>query len=555
MAAIRFARVPQLGGIAKMPSIARRGAGHDAPMVFQDSLLAALRAAAAERPEHESLRVSGESFSRHMTLHRVEAAARGFLALGIQPGDRVGIMCGNRPETVWAWLGANAAGAIDVPFNAEARGRLLDYFVRDAAPRVLVGTEDYLLVLAQTITVDPEFVVCIGEHASQPFGDRVTHLAFDELMRLGEASDEMLPDPSPDATATIMYTSGTTGPSKGVMLPQRYYPAQGAHAAEVMRLGDDEVVYCAQPLFHIDARGFLATTWHAGGTAALGQRFSPSRFWDEIREHGATVFGTIGTMLWLLHKQPPRPDDRDIPARLAMCSSTPGEILREVEQRFGIDIIEAYGMTECLLIASAPVGETVPGRIGKPLPQVAVQVVDDHDATVRAGEIGELVYRPRAHSAMTQGYWVKPEATVEAWRNLWFHTGDLVREHPDGYLEFVGRKKDSIRRRGENVSAWEVEQALVAHPGVLEAAAIGVPSEVGEEDVAVLVVAAPDHTIEAGELVEFVARDLPRFAVPRYVEFVDSLPKTPSERIEKGKVRERGITSAAWDANLALGRR
>jgi crotonobetaine/carnitine-CoA ligase len=154
-----------------------------------------------------------------------------------------------------------------------------------------------------------------------------------------------------------------------------------------------------------------------------------------------------------------------------------------------------------------------------------------------------------------QGYWNKPAATVEAWRNLWFHTGDLVREHDDGTLEYIGRKKDSIRRRGENVSAWEVEQAVVAHSDVLEAAAIGVPSEVGEEDVAVLVVPRPGTSPDPAELVTFVAKDLPRFAVPRYVEIVDSLPKTPSERIEKGKVRERGITPAAWDAEMELGRR
>jgi crotonobetaine/carnitine-CoA ligase len=171
------------------------------------------------------------------------------------------------------------------------------------------------------------------------------------------------------------------------------------------------------------------------------------------------------------------------------------------------------------------------------------------------GQIGELVYRPKEQFAITQGYWNKPEATVDAWRNLWFHTGDLVREHPDGMFEYIGRKKDSIRRRGENVSAWEVEQACVNHPSVLDVAAIGVPSEVGEEDVAVIVVPIPGSMLDPADLIEFVSQDLPRFAVPRYVEIVDGLPKGPSERVEKGKVRERGITAAAWDAQVALGRR
>ncbi|MFG2446646.1 AMP-binding protein [Nocardia fluminea] len=524
-------------------------------MAIHDSLLTTLRAAADERPDHECLRLSGQSFTWRQTLEAVEAAGRGFRALGIAAGERIGIMSDNRPETVWAWLGANAAGAVDVPLNAAARGRLLDYFVRDASPRVLIGTVEYLTILAESITVDPEYVICIDARSARPFGDRAKHLTFERLIVLGMDHSEELPASRPDATATIMYTSGTTGPSKGVVLPQRYYPAQGARAAAIAQLGEDDVVYCVQPLFHIDARAFLAMSWHAGGVAVLGRRFSPSRFWDEIREHGATVFGTIGTMLWLLHKQPPRPDDRDIPARLAVCSSTPGEILRDMEDRFGIDIIEAYGMTECLLITAAPPGSTVAGRIGKPIPEVEVRVLDDRDAPVSVGEIGELVFRPREHASMMQGYWSKPEATVEAWRNLWFHTGDLVCEHPDGYLEYIGRKKDAIRRRGENVSAWEVEQAVVAHPQVLEAAAIGVPSEVGEEDVAVLVVTVSGQTVDPAALVAFLAQDLPRFAVPRYVEFVDSLPKTPSERVEKGKVRERGITAAAWDADVALGHR
>ncbi|MFB7161061.1 AMP-binding protein [Streptomyces sp. NPDC056242] len=523
-------------------------------MPSQDSILSVIRTSAAEDPDREYLRIGGRSFTRQETLDHVERVGRGLRALGVEPGDRVGVMCDNRPETLFIWLGVNAARAIDVPFNAEARGRLLDYFVHDARPQVLVGTEDYLRILADTITDDPEYVVCVGEAGGTPFGDRARQLGFDELVALGADSAEELPTPRASDTATIMYTSGTTGPSKGVVLPQRYYPAQGEHAVNLMGVGADDVVLCVQPLFHIDARAFLATTWVAGGVVVIGQRFSVTGFWDEVREHDATVFSTIGTMLWMLFKQEPRADDNNLPARLAICSSTPGEILHDFERRFGVDLIEAYGMTECVLITSAPAGDTVPGRIGKVVPELDARLVDDTDMPVAPGEVGELVCRPREPFSMMQGYWGKPEATLEAWRNLWFHTGDLVREHPDG-LEYIGRRKDSIRRRGENVSAWEVEEAVAAHPQVLEVAAIGVPSEVGEEDVAVLVVPLPGQDLAPEELVEFVAKDLPRFAVPRYVEFVDRLPKTPSERIEKAKVRERGITAAAWDANVALGRR
>lgn len=523
-------------------------------MAIHDSLLVTLRKAAAERPDHEFLRVTGTPFTCHEVLAHVEDTARGLRELGIEPGDRVGVMCDNRPETLWSWLGANAARAIDVPFNAEARGRLLEYFVQDAAPKVLIGSEEYLRILADTISEPPEVVVVIGEHDTRPFGDRARQVTFDELLALGRESAIELPAPLPSDIATIMYTSGTTGPSKGVMLPQRYYPGNAANIVRLMQVRSDDVVLCVQPLFHIDARAFLTTAWAAGATAVVGRRFSVSQFWNEVRDNGATIFATIGTMLWMLHKQAPQPDDADLPARLAICSSTPGEILRDFEKRFGVDVIEAYGMTECILLASAPAGSTVPGRVGRPIPEVEVQLVDEYDVPVAVGDVGEFVYRPREPFTMMQGYWAKPAETAEAWRNLWFHTGDLMREHPDG-LEYIGRRKDSIRRRGENVSAWEVEQACTLHPQVLEVAAIGVPSEVGEEDVAVLVVPAAGVTLDPADLVEFVAKDLPRFAVPRYVELVESLPKTPSERVEKGKVRERGITTAAWDATVVLGGR
>lgn len=523
-------------------------------MFSHDSLLALLRAAADEAPDREHTRIGGRPYSRRQTLDEVEAVARGLRSLGIAAGDRVAIMCDNRPEVLFAWLGTNAARAIDVPLNSEARGRLLAYLVQDAGPRVLIGTIDYLTVLADTVIAAPEYVVCIGDASSTPFGERATQLRYDELVALGSDDLEPLSAPGRDDIATIMYTSGTTGPSKGVMLAQRYYTAQAEHAVSVMGVRKDDVVLCVQPLFHIDARAFVATTWVAGGTAVVGQRFSVTRFWDEVREHGATVFSTIGTMLWMLIKQEPRPDDGDLPARLAICSSTPREILHDFEKRFGVDLIEAYGMTECVLITSSTPGATVPGRIGEPIPEIEVQLVDDHDRPVEQGTTGELVFRPRQPYEAMQGYWGNPEATVEAWRNLWFHTGDLACQHPDG-IEYVGRKKDSIRRRGENISAWEVEEVLAAHPHVRDVAAIGVASEVGEEDVAVLVVPASGQVIDPAELVAFAARDLPRFAVPRYVEVVDSLPKTPSERVEKSKVRERGITAAAWDANVALGSR
>lgn len=521
---------------------------------LENSALALLRSAAADAPDGEFVRIAGEAFTFGETLERVEAVARGLLELGLQPGDRVALMTRNVPGALWSWLGAGAARLIDVPLNSEARGKLLAYFFEDAEPRVLIGDEEHLRILAEAIEVAPEIVIRL-DGDDRPFGDRARQLTIDELLALGRESDLTLEEPRPDDTATIMFTSGTTGPSKGVMLPQGHYPAIGTLYAWNAGLQTDDVFYTVQPLFHIDARTYVLGALRQRATVALGARFSVSRFWDEVREHDATLVGFIGTMMWLLFKAEPRPGDREHRVRGGTCSSAPYEILAEFEERFGIEANEGYGMTESVMISGNPPHELAPGKVGRAAPHLAVSIRDEDDRPLPPGEVGEICFRPLVSHTTTQGYWRKPAATVEAWRNLWFHTGDFGKEDADGQLEYIGRKKDSIRRRGENISAWEVEQAISAHPDILEAAAIGIPSEVGEEDVAVLLVAAAGRAPDPVTLIEFVERDLPSFAVPRYIEFVEGLPKTPSERVAKGQVRERGITASAWDANQALNRR
>jgi crotonobetaine/carnitine-CoA ligase len=287
----------------------------------------------------------------------------------------------------------------------------------------------------------------------------------------------------------------------------------------------------------------------SGGRLSLGRRFSVRNFWDEVRASDATYFSYLGTMLSLLYAAPPRDDDRDHPARIGCGAGVPPAIHLDFERRFGVRLVEMYGMTEALGIAMSSVDHHRIGSVGKPTPELDVQLVDADDSPVPTGEVGELVLRPREPNTVMSGYWGKPEATVAAWRNLWFHTGDRMRADADGFLYYVGRLKDSIRRRGENVSAWEVELALCRHPDVLEAAAIGVASELGEEDVAALVVPRDGQTIDPRALHAFLQNDLPRFAVPRYIEVVDELVKTPTERINKDAVRARGLTEQAWDAD------
>jgi crotonobetaine/carnitine-CoA ligase len=304
-------------------------------------------------------------------------------------------------------------------------------------------------------------------------------------------------------------------------------------------------------VYHIDARHAVIATVYAKATLALADRFSVRNFWPDVNRHEADVFAYIGTMLHLLYKQEPSPADADVHARIGMGGSTPETIHRAFEQRFGLDLIEGYGMTELGFITSQRLGAIEPGHTGRPVDSVDVRLVDPQDRPVPVGTPGELTFRTREPHIMMQGYWNRPEATVEAWRNLWFHTGDIMREDAAGNFRYIGRNKDSIRRRGENVSAWEVEQTATKHPDILDAAAIPVPSSVGEDDVALLVVLRAGCDLSPADIRTFVQPDLPKFAVPRFVEIMDSFPKTPSQRVEKGRLRERGISEAAWDGEPA----
>jgi crotonobetaine/carnitine-CoA ligase len=516
-----------------------------------DTVISALAAGADRFGDDPFLRIGGHEISYGQAHESVAAVAAALVEFGVSAGDRVTVMTENCQEAVWAWLGANAASAIDVPLNTAAHGAFLEGQLAAAGPRVVVGTSDYLARMADVHLPGLELAVTIGEPVEVGFGSSVRQVSFDELLSLGRTTSQRGPSrPDSSAPATIMFTSGTTGPSKGVMIPQRYYSVWGRRSASYLDVKPGEVTYCVQPLFHVDARAYVLNAVFCGATSAIGSRFSVSRFWDEIRDHRANVFSYIGTMLWLLYKQPESDLDRQHDVRIAGGAATPAEIHRAFEQRFGIELREAYGMTESLFLAHAD-NATPVGSVGRLVPEIDGRLVDDDGSEVPPGSAGELIIRPTTPNCTALGYWPGTSSAAETSSEEWFHTGDLLREDASGSLYFAGRKKDSIRRRGENVSAWEVEEAAMKQPDVLEAAAIGIPSPLGEEDVALLVKVKDGSPVEPQQLREFVAQQLPSFAVPRYIEFVDSFPKTPSERVDKGKVRAVGLSEAAWDADAA----
>jgi crotonobetaine/carnitine-CoA ligase len=350
----------------------------------------------------------------------------------------------------------------------------------------------------------------------------------------------------------VLFTSGTTGPSKGCVLSHRYAVRQAQLMIEHFGLRPDDVLYSPFPLFHLDAS--VLTVMPAlvlGTTAAIGARFSASDFWAEVRRFGATVFDFMGATLTMLHKRPPAPDDTDHPVRLAWGVPVP-EFAPEFEERFGLRLVEAYGSTDAGVPIYQPLDEPRrPGSCGRAIPQYDIAVVDDEDREVAAGKVGELVVRPNEPSLLSDGYYGQPEATLASRRNLWFHTGDLVRRDAEGYVYFVGRTTDSIRRRGENISAFEVEEVVKLHPLVLDAAAYGVPSELSEDDVMVAVVVRPGEVLAPADLVAFCAERMARHMLPRYVDVVAELPRTPTEKVEKAALRSRGITPSAWDRERA----
>ncbi|MGH2651751.1 MAG: AMP-binding protein, partial [Actinomycetota bacterium] len=354
---------------------------------------------------------------------------------------------------------------------------------------------------------------------------------------------------------TIIYTSGTTGMPKGVILAHQSFTNTGAYFAHHLRLTGEDRLHTCLPLFHCNA---LQCTMMAGLSlgvpVALNERFSLSRFWSWIQESGATVTNLLGTMLTLLSKVPPAAGDADNPLRLIVAAPVPEQLHRPVEERFGVRIVEGYGLTETGTMACInPVDDVRPGTIGLPLGHNELRIVDEHDADVAGGTPGEIITRTKIPHAYMLGYFKEPEKTADAMRGGWFHTGDLGLRRPDGYYVFLDRLKDTIRRRGENISSFVVEKVVADHPAVQQCAVFGVPSELSEEDVKVIAVLRKGVSCEPAAIVEWCAGRMADFMVPRYVEFRPSLPLTDTGRVHKFKLRHEGIGDA-WD-RLAPGGR
>jgi crotonobetaine/carnitine-CoA ligase len=524
------------------------------------TVAAALRRQAAHGPDRTFLIVpeEGRHWSYGETLADAERVAAGLRAGGAVDGDRVVIMAANSSRFVLTWLGCGLGRLVEVPVNTAYEGEFLRHQVALVEARWAVIDDvhaDRFVALQDVLPALEGFWVIDTGHLQDALtllkGAGWQAAEWDDLL---EAERLAIPEPAAHSLASVFYTSGTTGPSKGVAMPHSQMYFFGQEVVSFTRLTSEDTYLTTTPLFHGNAQ-FMAAfpALIAGARLVVRRKFSASRWVDHLRENQVTVTNLVGVMMDFVWKQPRREDDADNVLRCVYAAPTASSILREFMARFGVEaFVDAFGLTETCAPIISPYGEIRPpgaaGLLAKDW--FEARLVDpETDEEVPVGTVGELVVRYKYPWTCSLGYYGMPEKTAEAWRNLWFHTGDALRRDEDGWYYFVDRYKDALRRRGENISSYEVEQVLLAHPDVEECAVIGVAAgvEAGEDEVMAVVLCKPDATVTAAELWRFCEGKIPAFAVPRFLRFVDALPKTPSEKVRKAALREAGITPETHD--------
>jgi crotonobetaine/carnitine-CoA ligase len=511
-------------------------------------------------PDGPFLEVCGTRWTAAEVDAATNRVAHGLTRLGVQPGDRVASLLENSPEALLTWWGAIKAGAVAVPVNTAHKGVFLEHQISDAAPRVLVVQDDLSERVDAGITgIDGlDHVVTVCERARRS-GDATWHrwadLASGDDARPGVRA-------RPADLATLVYTGGTTGPSKGCAISQNYHVRMAEQNMVAWGRTAADVVWTPLPLFHYNAiQMAVVGTLVVGGSAVIERRFSVSGFWPQINAAGATMASLLGSLAVMIARDRDRPEqprsghpEANTTLRQVTGAPMPPEIDAIFRQRFGVATWSyAYGTTEACLLSWLPPG--VPPKAGSAgvvnSDDFDVRIFDDGDVEVPPDTPGEIVCRPRKPNVMFSGYWRRPEATLAASSNWWLHTGDIGRIEADGYLFFLDRKADYIRRRGENISSWELEQTFHRHELVEDVAVSAVPSSVSEDDVKVTVVVRAGARLTEEELCRWSVERLPYFAVPRYIEFRPDLPRSETGRITKAALRSDGVTDATWDREAA----
>ncbi len=514
--------------------------GAESPLREDYVIRELLRRRAARHPDREFIVFENrERWTYADALARVRRCAAGLDALGVQPGDHVLSWQGNGLMAVTTFLALNYLGAIYVPINTAYRGAVLEHVIRRSAARLMIADGRLLDRLAGMVEGVPERIVVIGTERPVLPGQQL----IDEqvLSTAGDSPPEH--DIAPWDTHMVIFTSGTTGPSKGVLSS---YIHSVTAACGFRNVGPGDRNLMQLPMFHVG--GPYALLWaliHGGATVVI-EAFSVSRFWDVVRTHGITTVGLLGAMAQFLLKQPPSPDDTNHPLRSVIIAPFDENAIL-FGRRFNVPTYTEFNMTELSVPLWAGPDPSVPGTCGRVQAGVDVRLVDEHDIEVPAGEVGELIVRAHLPWTISHGYLNDAEATARAWRNGWFHTGDLMRRDADGNYFFIDRRKDVLRRRGENISSFEVESVILTHPAVREAAVVPVAGDGSEDEVLAVIVAVPGAAIDPAELVAYLRERLAYFMIPRFIRQQSELPKTPTQKVEKHVLRAQGITADTWD--------
>ena len=500
---------------------------------------------AAACPDEPFVKCEGEWRS----LADIDAAsgrvAGGLAALGVSKGDRIGFLLSTREELVVLFFACAKVGAVFVPLNIYLKGRFLEHQLSDAGVSVLVVDEEGLLaakpVLEQTSV---KHVVTVDDIDEAGVGV-LTYRQLDCSAQLTSVVTR-----SPRELAAIVYTSGTTGAPKGCMLSDGYLIQLPRAQREAEWLVPGDRIFTTWPMFHVSGVNALLCALTERASICLKPRFSASTFMAEAKADGATVVYGVGPMASAILAQPPSPSDADCAMRMALFVPLTVDLQEKFERRFNTPVIaEAYGQTEVSPFTLSSVsGPRKRNSVGRCVSYLEVAIVDENDMAVPNGAVGEIVVRPtRPDVYFFQGYWNNLQATANAFRNLWHHTGDCGSIDEAGFVYFVGRKSDSVRRRGENVSAFEVENAIVDHPAVERVAVTAVPSPLGEDDIRATILLAPGATIEPEEFFAFLHNNLPYFAVPRYVDVRSDFPVNALGKVMKHELRSEGLPADAWD--------
>lgn len=518
----------------------------------RDTVISALDRAVARAPDKILLDFSGELYTYSQVDLLSTRMAHALASLGVEAGATVLTMLDNNIDAVVTWLAINKLCAVSVPINTALKGEFLRHQIADTGTRLVICEADYLQRIGAVTEQlpDVQHVLYRGQPASLP----TLSLALSSLDEYrGDDDTPFSVKPEPGDLACLIYTSGTTGPSKGCMISYNFMCNLARLQLRAGPASENDITITPLPLFHMNALCVsIIASILVGARAAILPRFSVSNFWQEVERSGATIASILGGMGGLLAQAADNEAMLRCRGQIHTARGNPytEETKKIWRDRFGTPLVggNGYGLTEACVITSLAAGEyAAPGSSGKRIPDFDVRIVDDLDREVAANTAGEIVLRPLRPDIMFQGYWKRPEDSLKLMRNMWFHTGDIGKFDDEGFFYFVDRKKDYLRRRGENISSFEMEAAFAVHPALSEVAVHAVPSDKGEDDVKVTAVLREGATLSQEELFRWAADAVPYYALPRYIEFRTSLPKNPQGRVLKYQLRDEGKTATTWD--------